>query len=281
MDRGGVSAGLRSPSSFRLRGRVCASMVLLSRFLRLVLGIFVAVAAFGSAGAGAAPTSLTLVFDGAHVPDASLPAGLNHKGRFTAGPPLCASGTAQDVQDVELEPLTVLRSHTCDDGSGSFTALIPAAVNEHSGIGSWKIVAGTGRYETLRGVGTYVGKLVSGDPQNFLTIVFQTTWRGVVDFDAVPPTLTATARAKKLRRPPRTYTIRTAIDGHEPNISYSVDIRAGKRYLALKTGTSSSGTLTVNLKIRAPRKTGNVSVIVTAGDAVGNESTTTLVVKVK
>lgn len=98
---------------------------------------------------------------------------------------------------------------------------------------------------------TIHGKLASGNPNDFPTIVYQTTWQGVVDFDAAGPTLTATAQSKKLRRAPRTYTIRTAIDGHEPNIKYSVDIRAGRSYLALKTGATSSGKLVVKSTIRA------------------------------
>jgi len=237
--------------------------------------------ALGAAGAAAAPTSITLTFDGVHATDSSLPAGITHKGRFTATPPLCAAGAAQDVQDVVLEPLTVLRKYTCDDGSGTFTALLPTARNEHSGSGGWKIVAGTGRYETLRGIGTYKGTLVSGDPNDFPTIVFQTTWQGIADFDAVAPTLTTTARSKKLRRPPRTFTIRTVINGHEPNIKYSVDIRSGRSYLALNTGTANSGNIMVKSTIRAPRRARVVRVIVTVADVVGNESKRTLTVKLR
>ena len=257
-------------------------MSLTQRSVRSLVGIAAAGAvALGTAGASAAPTSLTLTFDGVHFIDSSVAGGMNHRGRFTAAPPLCPAGTAIDVQDIEVEPLTVLRRHTCDDGSGTFTSFLPTVRNEHGGLGSWKIVVGTGRYETLRGVGTYTGRLVSGDPNVFETIVYRTSWQGLVDFDAVAPTLTATARSKKLRRPARTYTIQTAIDGHEPNIAYSVDIRAGKSYLALKTGASNSGRAIVPLRIRAARLVRSVNVIVTIADAVGNESTRTLAVKLK
>jgi hypothetical protein len=239
------------------------------------------VLALGATGASAAPTSVTLTFDGVHAIDSNLPAAITHKGPFTATPPVCAAGTAQDVEDVVIAPLTVLRKHTCDDGSGTFTALLPAVGNEHGGSGEWKIVAGTGRYETLRGIGTYIGKRISGDPNDFLTIVYQTIWQGVIDFDAVDPTLTTTARSKKLRRPPRTYTIRTVIDGHEPSIKYSVDIRSGKSPLAFKAGAASSGNLVVKLTIRAPRRARTASVIVTVADLVGNETTTTLTLALK
>lgn len=232
-------------------------------------------------GASGAPTTFSLVFNGAHAPDASLPAGIRHEGRFTASAPFCSSGTAVDIRDIEIEPLTVLRTHTCDDGTGSFTAFMPALLGEHGGIGTWKIVDGTGRYATLRGIGTYAGHIISGDPERFDTVVYSTTWQGVVDFDAVPPTFAATATSKKLRKPTRTYTIRTVLNAQEGQIAYSVDIRAGKSFLAFKQGTSASGRVTVALRIRAPKGARNVQVIVTVTDEVGNESTTTRAVRLK
>ena len=232
-------------------------------------------------GAAGAPTTFTLSFHGIHVLDPNLPAGIRHEGRFTASAPFCSSGKAVDTSDLEIEPLTVLRTHTCDDGSGSFTAFMPNLPGEHGGNGTWKIVDGTGRYATLRGLGTYAGHIVSGDPGRFETIVYTTTWQGVVDFDAVPPTFAATATSKKLRKPTRTYTIRTVLNAQEGQIAYSVDIRAGKSFLAFKQGTSASGRMTVALRIRAPKGARNVQVIVTVTDAVGNESTTTRAVRLK
>jgi hypothetical protein len=232
-------------------------------------------------GASAGPTPVTLTFDGKHVANSSLPDGLRHEGIFTAAPPFCAHGTAVDVEDLEGAPLSVMRKYTCDDGSGTFTAFLPAVAAEHGGNGTWKIVAGTERYATLRGQGTYTGHLVSGNRDDFPSVVYQTTWQGVVDFDAVAPSMTANARAKKLRRPARTYAVPTVIDAHEPGFTYSVDIRAGKRYLALKTGTSSSTAVTVTPRIQAPRGTRTISVLVTVTDAVGNASSTTLVVRLK
>jgi hypothetical protein len=250
--------------------------------VRALIGVVACLAvAVGAAGASGAPTPVMLTFDGIHVSDASLPAGIRHEGRFTATPPLCVRGSAVDVEDVEVEPLSVMRRYTCDDGSGTFTAFLPVIAGEHGGNGTWKIVDGTGRYATLRGIGTYSGRLVSGDPNNFVTIVFQTSWDGVVDFDAIPPMLTATSHATKVRRPPRTYNVRTVISADEPSFAYSVDIRAGKRYLALKTGNSNSRSLTVTRRVRVARGTRSISVLVTIADAVGNETTTTLVVKLK
>jgi hypothetical protein len=232
-------------------------------------------------GASGAPTAFRLDFTGRHVVDAALPGGIRHEGRFTASAPFCPSGTAVDVRDIEVEPLTVLRTHTCDDGSGSFTAFMPTLADEHGGSGSWKIVDGTGRYATLRGFGTYTGHIVSGDPNNFESIVYTTSWQGVVDFDAVAPTVAAHATSKKLRKPPRSYSVRTAIDAHEGPVTYSVDIRAGRSFLAFKRGTSSSGRIAVTKRLRAPRGARALTVIVTVADAVGNETVSTLPVRLR
>jgi hypothetical protein len=228
--------------------------------------------------AAAAPTSFTLTFEGSHVVDASLPAGVRHEGRFTASEPFCSAGRAFDVQDVEVEPLplTVLRTHACDDGSGSFTALMPGVRAEHGGVGRWKIVAGTGRYATLRGVGTYTGTLLSGNPDDFLTVAYRTSWQGIVAFDAVPPTVDVTATARKLRRPPATYSLRVALtardDAAGAPVSYIVDVTAGRKFLVSKAGTTASGEATLALRIRPARGTRNVQITVTATDAVGNKN---------
>ena len=234
---------------------------------------------FATSGAGATPTRFSLVFDGVHTADRSFPAGLRHEGRFTASAPFCSAGTAVDVRDVVLEPLTVLRRHTCDDGSGTFTALLPGAIAEHGGTGTWKIVEGSGRYATLRGVGTYTGERLSGDPNDFLSIKYRTTWQGVVDFDAVAPSLALTARAKKLVRPARTYSLRLDLSLTDnvagAAISYSVALHAAGRFVGSRAGTTSSGHATVGLRIRPPRRARRVQVVVTATDAVGNAGTLT------
>jgi len=246
--------------------------------MSLALGLFVA-------GARGSPSSFTLSFDGIHVLDSTLPGGIRHEGRFTASAPFCPAGKAVDVRDLETEPLTVLRTFTCDDGTGSFTAYMPALAGEHGGTGTWKIVDGTGRYATLRGVGSYTGKIVSGDPQNFETIVYHTDWQGVVAFDAVSPTVEVNASAAKLKRPARTYAVRVAVKAPDDvagnSVAYTVDVRAGRSYLAYRKGTISTGTAVVKLRVRAPRAAQNLQVIVTATDPVGNEATATRSVRLK
>src|SRR5262245_51697051 len=106
-------------------------------------------------GAGAALTEFSLTFTGKHVADASFPAGLHHEGRFSASAPFCPTGSAIDTRHVQDPPLWVERTHTCDDGSGSIIVSMPDVTGEHGGTGVWRIIAGTGKYETLRGSGSY------------------------------------------------------------------------------------------------------------------------------
>jgi hypothetical protein len=245
--------------------------------LMAVTGVVVVLAA----GAFAAPAQFTLTFDGAHVTDPASPVGLRHEGRFTASPPFCSSGRAYDVRwlDTGSAGLAVDRLHTCDDGSGSFTAFMPADVaNEHGGRGSWKIVEGTGKYAQLRGQGTYLGTLVSGDPNNFPTIVYRTQWQGVVDFDADAPVVAIpSASATKVPKRVGTYTLRVTVTVQEPStpVSYHALVHAGKTSiipLAQKVVSTTTGAVvTLRVSVRTAR---SVQVAVAATDALGNGPTT-------
>lgn len=254
------------------------------RLAPLVAVVLGATFAFAPGGATAAPTSFSLTFEASHVLDPTLPAGLRHDGRFTATAPLCSAGRAYDVRDVTVEPLEVLRLHTCDDGSGSFTALMPVVRGEHGGSGAWKIVEGTGKYATLRGMGTYTGTLISGDPNLYETITYRTEWRGVVDFDADAPAIDKfTPSARKLRRRARTYELRVGVTAHDPGmpLAYTVDVRAGRALLALKRGSTSSGQATVTLRIEPPRAARSARILLTVRDALGNEATSSRAVRLR
>jgi hypothetical protein len=242
----------------------------------------VAVAAIAgvAGGASAAPTQFTLTLDGSHVPDASLPAGLRHEGPFTASAPFCPAGRAADTKNVSDVPpvgLVVLRAFTCDDGTGSFTALLPAT-GEHGGGGSWRIVDGTGKYATLRGIGRYTSTRVSGDPGDFLSITFRSTWTGTVDFDVDPPSIGLSARATKLRRPVGAYTLRVVLavpnEVAGASLGYAVEVTAGSASLASRLGTTTSGKATVALRIKPGRATRHVKVSADVTDPVGNKSST-------
>jgi hypothetical protein len=234
--------------------------------------------------ATAAPTPFSLTFEGAHFADSTLLGGLRHDGRFTASAPFCSAGRAYDARHFEGEPLTVLRVHTCDDGSGSFKAFMPVVRNEHgNGTGTWKIVEGTGRYAALRGMGTYTSTRVSGDPDVFETITYRTSWQGVVDFDADPPAVeTFTATARKLRPRLRTYVLRigmTVRDTAAP-VSYTLDVRA-EAVLGFKQGSTASGQATITLRIRPRRATRSARILLTAQDALGNETSASRSVRLR
>ena len=248
-----------------------------ARIVGIALAAALAAGVAAIAGrATAAPTPFSLTFHGAHFADSTLPAGLRHDGRFTASAPFCSAGRAYDVRHLEAAGfLTVLRLHTCDDGSGSFTALMPTVRNEHGGTGTWRIVEGTGRYATLRGVGTYTATLISGDPDLFATVTYRTNWQGVVDFDADPPTVERfTATARKLRRRVRMYVLRIGLTAHDAAapVSYAVDVRAGRALLGFKPGSTASGQATITLRVRPPLSARSARIVLTARDALGNET---------
>ena len=183
--------------------------------------------------------------------------------------------------------LSVERMHTCDDGSGSIIVSIPDVAREHQsgGSGSWHIIGGTGKYEKLRGSGTYSGQILSGDPFDFSSVTYRTTWQGLVGFDADPPALTLSATATKLKLPKRTYSLRVgfAVRNEEPGarVTYSLIVQANKQYVSggSKQGSTTTGRATFALRITPPRTARTVQISVRAIDPLGNESTTTRPVK--
>lgn len=127
------------------------------------------------AGAGSAfattPTPVTI-----EVITAS-PAG----GTFTtSGAGLCPSGTTTDqVFGSPRQPETHanfhdLKTFTCADGSGTFTANVQAHLIFDSPADSftWNILSGTGEYTNLRGSGSGVGdELETGVNDHFIGTV--------------------------------------------------------------------------------------------------------------
>jgi hypothetical protein len=255
--------------------------------LRLALvGIsLLAVIALAAVRATAASTLFLLAFEGAHFVDSTLGGGVRHDGRFTASAPFCSAGRAYDVRHLDTDGLlNLLRLHTCDDGSGSFTAFMPNARAEHGGTGVWQIVEGTGGYATLRGVGTYTGTHISGDPNDFVTISYKTEWRGVVGFDADPPTVeNFTATVRRIRQRVPAYTLRIALTGRDTSlpISYTLDLRAGQALLDFKRVSTASGRATITARVRPPRAARNVRILLTARDALGNETSTSRAIRLR
>jgi hypothetical protein len=266
----------------RMSGRRRPKLTLL---FVVLLGVALGVSfALFSIRASAAPTRFSLTFEGAHVTNPAMPAGLGHEGRFTASPPFCSAGWAHDVRDVSESPaiLDVMRVHTCDDGSGGFTALMPTVRGEHGGSGTWRIVEGTGSYATLRGFGTYAATILSGDPEAFDTIVYRTQWQGVVDLDAAPPTIASfSASARKVRAPLRTYQLRIAINADDPAtpVMFAVAITAGRTPVAFKRTSTVSGSANIAVAVRPPRSARSLRIALSATDAVGNTSSSSRTVK--
>jgi hypothetical protein len=260
------------------------SMRLLAAVAIVAMGAAVAMVAVR---ASAAPTQFTLNFDGVHVLDPSLPGGegIKHEGRFTASAPFCSAGRAYDVRQQVVDGfLNVMRLHICDDGSGSMTAYLPLTRAEHEGTGTWQIMEGAGEYATLRGLGTYIGTRVSGDPQDFASVVYRTAWSGVVAFDAdAPAVATIAASARKLQKPARTYSLRIAVTARDAStpIGYTVDVRSGTTPLGFKRASTPSGQATLTLRISAPRTARTVRVQLTATDAVGNTTSASRLVRLR
>jgi hypothetical protein len=109
-----------------------------------------------------------------------------------------------------VPPIT-RRQFTCSDGSGTITAekfVRRADVLFTHEEAVWAIVEGTGRYSTLRGKGTSVTELVSGDPADHIKTTFREIWHGVIDFDVTPPEVSISrASVQRLRRPKGSYSI--------------------------------------------------------------------------
>ena len=235
------------------------------------------VGATATAGLGVrtTPSSFQLVFEGRDQPAPSAPGGWMHVGPFTASGAFCSSGyvTQLDAQQSSERESIVTRLHTCDDGSGSATALIDSGVDEHGGLGNWKFISGTGRYEELRGQGTFRSVRTSASPVPPMTFV--STWAGVVDLDDAPPVVAVShASAAKLRRPRGSYRLRvafTTVDAPGNTVRYLVSIRGGEWILASTGGRTESGRAAVALQVRPARQIRMVRLEITASDPLGNE----------
>ena len=230
--------------------------------------------------AGASVSSFQFVFDGRHV-SVTTPGvlGLTHIGTFTASAPFCASGTVADLE--HLSPDSLRRSYICDDGTGSMTvAHFGKLEAEHvnGASGNWVIVSGTGQYVSLRGKGQRTSTYLGGDPDDWETITFRSTASGIADLDAdAPQIVVSRASATKLRRPVGVYLVRlgfSARDNVNENVaSYQVTIKAGATDLAFRRGGTVAGTASLALRVRPPKGSRRIQIVIAASDPLGNERT--------
>lgn len=232
------------------------------------------------AGTGrASPSSFELVMNGFHSaaePRETFSLGFRHEGPFTASAPFCSSGYAVDLR---LVPPMTRRQFTCSDGSGTITAekfVRRADVLFTHEEDVWAIVEGTGRYSTLRGKGTSVTELVSGDPADHIKTTFREIWHGVIDFDVTPPEVSISrASVQRLRRPKGSYSIRVAFsarDGSEGNaVSYAITV-SGFGVFLRRSGTITAGTVSTTFRVRPAKRVRRLQLVVVASDPVGNET---------
>jgi hypothetical protein len=223
--------------------------------------------------AGASHTSASnfqLVFDGKHAPS------LLHEGPFTTSASFCPSGYAVDT-GVDPATETALRKFTCAGSGAAFTARVGRLPAEHGGSGTWQITDGSGPLADLRGKGTWSSVRLGGNPTDPATITFRSTWKGVADLDATAPTVAVSSKSvQKLRRPKGTYRVRLVValrDAARNSVSYTlavIDPRRPFDWLATKSGATSSGTVSVSLRIRPTNRTRSVQLKVDASDPVGN-----------
>ena len=184
-----------------------------------------------------------------------------------------------DLTNDFIDSSTDLRLYTCADGSGTLTTnqedwyeLKPPFTDV------WNIVEGTGRYADLRGRGTYRGEQLSGVHEDPYSVVFRSVYTGMVDFDAVGPTITvASAKLTKLRRPVGTYSLWLRISMRDKDrgarLTYTVGVQptSGELpYLVEKNGSTSAATVTVTVRFRPASGARTAVVDVDAEDPVGN-----------
>lgn len=216
--------------------------------------------------ASATAPTLTFHLDGTHPVDGDY-----HRGSFTAPGPLCPSGTW-------LGNGANARVFTCADGSGTFSAHFNGVLEHVAGLsGPWSIYAGTGRFVTLRGLGT--GTIDSSTGLSSSPITFSETWTGVIDFDATSPRARFTpARITRPRARTGRWTVRvgfTATDNVAGNpVTFDATGWSGP-FLAIRAGTAASGTTVLSFSFRKLPSMRRLDVELRLSDPVGNTAIVT------
>ncbi len=240
----------------------------------------VAVSAATALAARSAASPFELVFQGRQelvvFGEAILDARL--VGTFTSGSPFCESGTADDPSWADS-----VRRYSCTDGSGSLTLELTNPFGR--GEDDWTIIEGSGRYEGLRGKGTYrEEELLDGNPEH-LVVPFRSTYQGFAAADSVAPSLAFTsASAKKLRHASGFYSIRVALslrdDVERNTVVYRLRVKEGpehprdRRLLLLdsKEGSTASGSVSTTLRVLpSSKRVRSVQLLLSGSDPVGNE----------
>ena len=131
----------------------------------------VLVTVIGPAAASTSPQRVTI------VSDMTVPGNPNY-GSFTASgsPLICSSGDVIDTRLVLLRGsfetdfvLTVNKTFTCDDKSGTFFARLLVRMSGGVETFTWVILGGTGRYHDLFGLGSGSTVAIDGGVTNTYT----------------------------------------------------------------------------------------------------------------
>jgi hypothetical protein len=226
-------------------------------------------------GAGGAPgSSFQLVFEGRHATAAfPTPSGYQHEGPFTTSSPLCPSGTARDV--AFQGPDTGVRVFTCAGSGAQFSAEVTPLRTEHGGVGTWKIIGGTGMLLAFRGFGTFQSARVGGDDSDPSTITFRTVWQGVAAVDATPPEITLVRASLKKLKPLGTYRLDLSLsitDAGGETVPYTLTVTDAEKQIAMKRGVASSAPFALALRVKPAKKSRALRLNVAASDAVGNRA---------
>jgi len=226
-----------------------------------------ALVGLGGAAAGA-PPAFQLVLDGRHN------AQLQHEGTFTTNASWCPSGSITEIS-VDSTTDTATRRLDCA-GGGDFTATIRPLPAEHGGSGTWRIVGGSGPLASLRGKGTFTSTLVSGRPDDPVTIAFRSTWSGFADFDDEPPVLAvASTAARRVAR--GTYVVRVAVTltdrggGSVAYVAQLTDPKRPTRAFVYRVGQTIGG-LRFTSRIKVPSNLRALRLQLDGTDQVGNAS---------
>ena len=232
--------------------------------------------------ATSAPSPIRFELDLGGVPRPGRPGnvlaiGSRPAGTFRSGAPYCAAGSVLELRrGLSGRWITTDRRFTCSDGSGSVTArmwLMGMDEGARFEEGVWRIVAGTGVYTTLRGMGAYTRALVDGEGG----ATAREVWAGDADFDAVAPRVGISAisvgRAVARDGSHVVLVALTAKDGeHGSGVDFIVSAR-NRFLLAAKSGRIVSGAAAVALRVRPGTGGRTIRLKVEATDRVGNATT--------
>jgi hypothetical protein len=203
--------------------------------------------------------------------------GVDLQWTFRSRAPFCATGTFVEFG----EPGGTTWRFTCDDGTGSLTVSIARAWDHNPQASvwntTWRILDGSGSYAGLRGEGSMQIEVLSSEISDRGSVMtWRSTLQGVVDHDAVAPTIAfSNATAAKLHRPAGSYALRLGValrDNVTDNpVSYTLRVTNGGRKLAEKFGTTRNEAVSMTLRIRPPAGARTVRLVLTGSDPVGNE----------